>query len=118
RLARFVGGFFQGETASATAGVAGGSGAGVGYELLADGVVGAVDQLDDSDRHAGFRRGGMGGFREYFRRPGMRRIRLGDDGIARGDGGGEVSSGGAVEGERKVVRPENADGSDRTVAGA
>ena len=43
---------------------------------------------------------------------------LGDDGVAGGDGGGEVASADAVEGEGKVVGAEDDDGADGGEAGA
>src|ERR1700756_3075886 len=48
----------------------------------------------------------------------MERVGFGDDGVAGCDGGDEVSSADAVEGEGKVVGAEDDDGADGGEAGA
>jgi hypothetical protein len=57
-------------------------------------------------------------FGEEARGVGVEGMGLRDDGVAGGDGSGEVSSADAVEGEGKVVRTEDDDGADRSEAGA
>ena len=116
-FAGVFGGGFEGEAGVAAAGEGDGADAGIADELEAVFVADVVDQLNGgggrpacwrASRASSARRRVVSGWRVGF----------GDDGVAGGDGGGEISAADAVEGEGKVVGAEDDDGADRGEAGA
>ena len=117
-FARVFGGSFEVKAGVAAAGEADGADARIADELEAVFVADVVDQLNGGEGEAGLLDGFEGLLGEEARGVGVERVGFRDDGIARGDGGGEVSSADAVEGEGKVVGAEDDDGTDGGKAGA
>src|SRR5437879_5201126 len=76
-------------------------------------VFGAVDQLHEPDRHLGFLRCQQGLFGEEPRRAGMGRVPLGNHRISGRDPRREVAPRNPIEGERKIIRTEDGDRTDR-----
>ena len=112
------GGAFEVEAGVAAAGEADRADAGIADELEAVFVADVVDHLNGGGGKAGRFDGFEGLFGEQARGVGVERMGLRDDGIAGGDGSGEVSAADAVEGEGKVVGAEDDDGADGSEAGA
>jgi len=106
------------EAGVAAAGETYGADAGIADELEAVFVADVVDQLNGGGRKAGLFDGFEGLLGEQARGVGVEGVGFGDDGIAGGDGGGEVSTADAVEGEGKVVGAEDDDRADGGEAGA
>ena len=112
------GGALEMKAGVAAAGEADGADAGIADELEAVFIADVVDQLHGGEGKARCFEGLESLFGEQARGVWVERVGLGDDGIAGGDGCGEISAADAVEGEGKVVGPEDDDGADGGEAGA
>jgi hypothetical protein len=106
------------EAGIAASGEGHGADAGIADELEAVFVADVVEELDGGEGKAGLFEGFESLFAEEAGGVGVEGVRFCDNGIAGGDGGGEVSSADAVEGEGKVVGAEDDDRADGGVAGA
>ncbi len=112
------GGSLEVKAGVAAAGEADGADAGIADELEAVFIADVVDQLDGGEGKAGGFEGLESLFGEKARGVGVEWMGFRDDGIAGGDGSGEVSAADAVEGEGEVVGAEDDDGADGREAGA
>src|SRR6266403_1143482 len=101
----------------AAASEADGADARIADQLEAVFIADVVDQLNSGGRKAGLFDGFEGWLGQQARRVGVERMGLRDDGIAGCDSCGEVASADAVEGEGKVVGPEDDDGAYGRKAG-
>lgn len=106
RLARAIGRRFELQARAAAARIRGGAGARIGDGAGSIGVAGSIDELHRAAGQSGFVGGLLSGGAQQPGGAGMRRIGLGDHRVSTGDCSGKIAAGDAVEGKRKIVRPE------------
>ena len=116
--ARVFGGALKVKACIATAGKADGADARIADEFQAGFIADVVDHLNRGGGKVGCFDGFECLFGEQACRVGVKWMCFRNDRVAGGDGGGEVASADAVEGEGKVIRAEDDHGSNGSKAGA